>query len=280
MGLARSDESAKRLEAVRAAVQCDDLEDSPALQRRPHNLLALSILCFSTTSHGAATFPRWRRLIAVQWGRWELRLPARTGRSCSHRHGRPGSRPVRHRGRRTRRKCPDASRPCGLRAATATLALSLRGIGVRSCVLRLPPTVHGDGDHGFTRAIAEPARERRVAAYVGEGTIRWPAVHRADVARLARLALESAPAGSVLHAVAAAVVQLRHITEIMARHLGVPTPSASPVEALEHFGHLGHFIGLDSPGSAASTSAQIDWGPAGPNLFEDLEAEHYSQRSR
>lgn len=84
----------------------------------------------------------------------------------------------------------------------------------------------------------------------------------------------------MLHAVAAAVVQLRHITEIMARHLGVPTPSASPVEALEHFGHLGHFIGLDSPGSAASTSAQIDWGPAGPNLFEDLEAEHYSQRSR
>ena len=280
MGLARSDESAKRLEAVRAAVQCDDLEDSPALQRRPRNPLALSILRFSTTSHGAATFPQWRRLIAVQWGRWELRLPARTGHSCSLqawwawlcRFATEDDELV-----ETAQMRPD---PAGLRVATAPPALSLRGIGVRSCVLRLPPTVHGDGDHGFTRAIAEPARERRVAAYVGEGTIRWSPVHRADAARLARLALESAPAGSVLHAVAAAVVQLRHITEIMARHLGVPTPSASPVEALEHFGHLGHFIGLDSPGSAASTSAQIDWGPAGPNLFEDLEAEHYSQRSR
>ena len=160
--------------------------------------------------------------------------------------------------------------PAGLRVATAPPALSLRGIGVRSCVLRLSPAVPGDGGHGFTRTIAEPARERRVAAYVGEGTIRWSPVHRADAARLARLALESAPAGSVLHAAAAAVAQLRHISEIMARHLEVLTPSVLPVEALEYFGHLGHFIGLDSPGSAASTSAQIDWGPAGPNLFEDL----------
>ncbi len=275
MGLARSDESAKRLEAVRAAVQCDDLEDSPALQRRPRNLLALSILRFSTTSHGAATFPQWRRLIAVQWGRWELRLPARTGRSCSHRHGRPGSRPVRHRGRRTRRKCPDASRPCGLRAATATLALSLRGIGVRSCVLRLPPTATTVSPARLPSPSANVASQR---TSVRERSAGRRCIAR-TFARLARLALESAPASSVLHAVAAAVVQLRHITEIMARHLGVPTPSASPVEALEHFGHLGHFIGLDSPGSAASTSAQIDWGPAGPNLFEDLEAEHCSQRS-
>ncbi len=238
MGLARSDESAKRLEAVRAAVQCGDLEDSPALQRRPRNPLALSILRFSTTSHGAATFPQWGRLIVVQWRRWELRLPARTGHSCSLqawwawlcRVATEDDELV-----ETAQMRPD---PAGLRVATAPPALSLRGIGVRSCVVRLRPTVHGDGDHGFTCTIAEPARERRVAAYVGEGTIRWSPVHRADAARLARLALESAPAGSVLHAAAAAVAQLRHISEIMARHLEVPTPSVLPVEALEYFGHL------------------------------------------
>ena len=157
MGLARSDESAKRLEAVRAAVQCGDLEDSPALQRRPRNPLALSILRFTTTSHGAATFPQWGPLIVVQWRRWELRLPARTGHSCSLqawwawlcRFATEDDELV-----ETAQMRPD---PAGLRVATAPPALSLRGIGVRSCVLRLSPTVPGDGGHGFTRTIAEPA---------------------------------------------------------------------------------------------------------------------------
>ena len=150
MGLARSDESAKRLEAVRAAVQCGDLEDSPALQRRPRNPLALSILRFSTTSHGAATFPQWGRLIVVQWRRWELRLPARTGHSCSLqawwawlcRVATEDDELV-----ETAQMRPD---PAGLRVATAPPALSLRGIGVRSCVVRLRPTV--------TATTASPAR--------------------------------------------------------------------------------------------------------------------------
>ena len=143
--------------------------------------------------------------------------------------------PGRHRGRRARRNCPDASRPCRVEGGDSPAGPLLAG---HWCALvRGAAPAYGDGDHGFTRTIAEPARERRVAAYGGEGTIRWSPVHRADAARLARLALESAPAGSVLHA-AAAVAQLRHISEIMARHLEVPTPSVLPVEALEYFGHL------------------------------------------
>jgi nucleoside-diphosphate-sugar epimerase len=127
--------------------------------------------------------------------------------------------------------------PAARRAATALLALSLRGVGVRSSVLRFPPTVHGDGDHGFVATLVDIARQRGVAGYVGDGTNRWPAVHRSDAARLARLAVEAAPAGSVLHAVADEGVPFREIAGVMGRHLGVPTASVAPADAVEHFTH-------------------------------------------
>ena len=141
--------------------------------------------------------------------------------------------------------------PAGRRAATALLTLSLRGIGVRSSVLRFPPTVHGDGDHGFMATLVGTARRRGVAGYVGDGTNRWPAVHRSDAARLARLAVEAAPAGSVLHAAADEGVPFRQIAQTMGRHLGLPTASVAPADAVGHFGHLGHFVALDSPATAA-----------------------------
>ena len=137
--------------------------------------------------------------------------------------------------------------PAGRRSATALLTLSLRGIGVRSSVLRFPPTVHGDGDHGFMATLVGIARQRGVAGYVGDGTNRWPAVHRSDAARLARLAVEAAPAGSVLHAVGDEGVPFREIAEAMGRHLGIPTASVAPADAVEHFGHLGHFVGAGQP---------------------------------
>jgi nucleoside-diphosphate-sugar epimerase len=117
--------------------------------------------------------------------------------------------------------------PAGRRLATALLTLSLAGTGVRSSVLRFPPTVHGDGDHGFVATLVGIARQRGVAGYVGDGTNRWPAVHRSDAARLARLAVEAAPAGSVLHAVADEGVPFRDIAQAMGRHLGIPTATAT-----------------------------------------------------
>ena len=169
--------------------------------------------------------------------------------------------------------------PAGLRAATALLTLSLRGIGVRSSVLRLPPTVHGDGDNGFMATLVGIARQQGVAGYVGDGTNRWPAVHRSDAARLARLAVESAPAGSVLHAVGDEGVPFREIAEAMGRHLDVPTESVAPADAVEHFGHLGHFAGLDSPATAAITRELLAWEPTGPSLLEDLEQDHYYRQA-
>ncbi|HET9091983.1 MAG TPA: SDR family oxidoreductase [Acidimicrobiales bacterium] len=165
--------------------------------------------------------------------------------------------------------------PAGVRAATALLVLSLRGIGVRSSVLRYPPTVHGDGDHGFVATFVEIARQRGVSAYVGDGANRWPAVHRSDAARLTRLAAESAPAGSVLHAVGDEGVPFKQIAEAIGRHLHVPTSSLPPADALQHFGALGHFVGLDSPANAAATRELLDWAPRGPGLLDDLAQDHY-----
>jgi nucleoside-diphosphate-sugar epimerase len=165
--------------------------------------------------------------------------------------------------------------PAGLRSATALFTLSLRGVGVRASVLRFPPTVHGDGDHGFMATLVGIARERGVAGWVGDGANRWPAVHRSDAARLTRLAVEAAPAGSVLHAVGDEGVPFTAIAAVMGRHLGIPTASVSPADAPEHFAPLGHFVGLDSPATATTTRALLGWEPTGPGLLDDLDAGHY-----
>ncbi|MFS8204085.1 SDR family oxidoreductase [Streptomyces sp. CWNU-52B] len=157
--------------------------------------------------------------------------------------------------------------------AHATLALADRG--VRSSVVRLPPTVHGDGDKGFLASVVAVAREKGVSGYLGDGASRWPAVHRSDAAHLFRLALESAPAGSTLHAAADEGVPIRTVAEVIGRHLGLPVVSVSPDKATEHFAWLGGFLGLDSPASSARTRELLRWQPTGPGLIEDLEKGHY-----
>jgi nucleoside-diphosphate-sugar epimerase len=160
-----------------------------------------------------------------------------------------------------------------LRTAQATLALADRG--VRSSVLRLPPTVHGDGDNGFMAALVGMARQNGNAAYVGDGSSRWPAVHRLDAAQLFRLAAEKAPAGTVLHAVGDEGVPMRAIAEVFGQQLGLPVVSVPPEDAAARFSFLGGFIALDSPASGTITEELLDWQPAHPGLIEDLEQGHY-----
>jgi nucleoside-diphosphate-sugar epimerase len=160
-----------------------------------------------------------------------------------------------------------------LRTAQATLALADRG--VRSSVLRLPPTVHGDGDNGFMAALVGMARQNGNAAYVGDGSSRWPAVHRLDAAQLFRLAAEKAPAGTVLHAVGDEGVAMRAIAEVFGQQLGLPVVSVPPEDAAERFSFLGGFIALDSPASGTITEELLDWRPTHPGLIEDLEQGHY-----
>ncbi|MGW0855820.1 SDR family oxidoreductase [Streptomyces sp. NPDC002690] len=157
--------------------------------------------------------------------------------------------------------------------AHATLALAERN--VRACVLRLPPTVHGDGDHGFLAAIVATARAKGVSGYVGDGTQRWPAVHRDDAARLFRLALEGAPAGSTLHAVADEGVPIRAVAEVIGDHLGLPVVPVEPADAAEHFAWLADLLALDSPATGERTRALLGWRPTGPGLLEDLGRGHY-----
>jgi nucleoside-diphosphate-sugar epimerase len=165
------------------------------------------------------------------------------------------------------------------RHATAELVLSLASRGVRSSVLRLPPTNHGDGDNGFMATIVGIARDKGVSGYIGDGANRWPAVHRLDSAHLFRLALENAPAGSTLHAVADEGVPIRDIAEVIGRHLDVPVVSIAPEDAAAHFTWLAQFLALDSPASSTLTRELMDWHPAQPGLIADLDKGHYFGKS-
>ncbi|MFF4246166.1 SDR family oxidoreductase [Streptomyces sp. NPDC001822] len=165
--------------------------------------------------------------------------------------------------------------PASVRAATSLAALALAERGIRSSVVRLSPTCHGEGDNGFMATLTGIARAKGVSGYIGDGANRWPAVHRLDAARLFGLAVEKAPAGSVLHGVAEEGVAIRDIAGVIGRHLGVPVASIAPEDAAAHFGWLGGFLGLDAPASHALTGELLDWRPTRPGLLDDLDAGHY-----
>ncbi len=149
--------------------------------------------------------------------------------------------------------------------------LALAGEGVRAVSVRLAPTTHGEGDNGFMAVIVATAREAGVAGYPGDGSSHWPAVHRSDAARLFRLAVERAPAGSVLHAAGEQGVTQADIARAIGRGLDLPVESV-PAET---FGWMGTFISLDIQASNAKTRALLDWEPTGPTLIEDLEKGAY-----
>ncbi len=166
-----------------------------------------------------------------------------------------------------------------IRRATAELTLSLASRGVRSSILRLPPTVHGDGDHGFMATLVGIARRTGASGYLGDGSNRWPAVHRLDAAHLFRLALENTPAGSTLHAVADEGVPIRAVAEVIGRHLELPVVAIAPEDAAEHFTWLAGFIALDTPASSALTRDLLGWQPTQPGLIDDLDKGHYFHHS-
>jgi nucleoside-diphosphate-sugar epimerase len=154
-------------------------------------------------------------------------------------------------------------------------ALALVPQGVRAMVVRLSPSVHDRGDQGFVPTLIAIARQKGVAAYVGDGLNRWPGVHRLDAARLYRLALEQGVAGARYHGVADEGVAMRDLAGIIGRHLNVPVVSKSAEEAAEHFGWMARFVGLDLAASSTRTQQQLGWQPTHPSLLADLEQGHY-----
>jgi nucleoside-diphosphate-sugar epimerase len=164
----------------------------------------------------------------------------------------------------------------GPRVDAENTVIALAERGVRSSVIRLPPTVHSSLDHhGYIPTLIAIARDKGRAAYIGDGANRWPAGHTLDAANLYRLALESAPAGSRLHAVADEGVAFRQIAEAIGCHLNLPTVSIPTEEAADYFGFLSLLVSLDNPTSSGRTRELLVWAPTHPNLIEDLAQGHY-----
>ena len=164
----------------------------------------------------------------------------------------------------------------GPRIDAENTVVALAGRGVRSSVVRLPPTVHSSLDHhGYIPILIGIARDKGAAAYVGDGANRWPAGHTLDAAHLYRLALESAPAGSRLHAVGDEGIPFRDIAGAIGHHLDLPVISVPPEEAADYFGFLGGFVSLDNPTSSTCTQTLLGWQPTHPGLIEDLDQAHY-----
>jgi nucleoside-diphosphate-sugar epimerase len=173
---------------------------------------------------------------------------------------------------------PDPASRAAPRIAAETTTLAMATRGVRASVVRLPPSVHGDGDRGFVPGLIDIARAKKISGYVNAGMNRWPTVHRADAARLYRLALESAPAGSRLHAVAEEGVLLRDIASAIGRQLKTPVVSISSAQAGAHFGWLANFVAMDNPTSSSLTRKLMGWRPAHRELIQDLEQGSYFER--
>jgi len=167
----------------------------------------------------------------------------------------------------------DPSGPAGARVRTANAVLALSDRGIRSALVRMPRSVHGDGDrNGLIAALVGLDRQLGSAAYVGDGQNRWPAVHISDAARLFALAIEKAPAGSSLHAVGEEGVPMRQVAEAISSRTGLPAAAVDP--AL--LGVFGALLGGDQPASASVTRSLVGWEPSGPTLLEDIEAGYYT----
>ncbi len=164
----------------------------------------------------------------------------------------------------------DQAMPQG-RGATEAMVREAAGHGIRTAVIRLPPITHEDGDGGFLPTLVNLARQKGVAAYIGDGANRWPAGHRRDAAHLYRLALEKGAPGAAYHAVGDEGLPAREIAAAIGKRLGLPTASLGAEEAANHFGWLGMLVGVDMPASSQLTQQRLGWRPTHPGLIADIE---------
>lgn len=274
LGLARSDSAAEKVAASGAEVLRGDVQDLDVLRAGAEQADGVVHLAFR---HDVAFAGDFDTALASNQAAIEALgdVLAGTGRPLAIASGIP----VEPGQVATERDRPEPSPRAGGRVLNERTALALADRGVRSMALRFAPTVHGNGDNGFTAMIVAADRAAGQGAYVGEGTNRWAAVHRSDVARLVRLAIERAPAGSVLHGVSEEGVALRDLADATSRTYQLELTATSPEEAAARFGFLAPFVALDMPASSAITRNLFRWAPTGPTLIEDIETGAYSNGS-
>jgi nucleoside-diphosphate-sugar epimerase len=259
VGLARSDANVKRLGELGAAVHRGSLEDLDSLRRGAaesdgvihtafihdfRNYAASAVVDARAIEALGETLAGSNRPLVVTGG--VVRVPGQTATEAT------------------------PAEPGAPRVSEASV-MPFASRGVRAVLVRLPPTVHGAGDHGFVPELIRIARESQVAGFIGDGSNRWPAVHRLDAARAFRLAAERAPAGTRVHAIAEEGVTTRAIAGVIGRKLSLPV-EPRPVE---HFGWLGRFWSFDAPTSSEATRALLGWAPTQPALLEDLEQQYF-----
>jgi nucleoside-diphosphate-sugar epimerase len=267
-GLARSDASAAAVQDAGAVVirgSLDDLDTLTAAATAADGVIHTAYVHdFSQMEAAAVTDRRVITTLGAALEGSDRPLVVTTGTGVLQ-PGRPVSEDDRH----------DPATPGHPRRENETVALELADRGVRVSVVRPAPSVHGEGDHGFVARLVDIARERGASGYVADGANRWAAVHRLDTARLYRMALEQAPAGSVYHAVGEEGVATRDIADVIARHLNLPLVSVDPGDAAEHFGWLGAFFSWDAPASNALTRERLGWEPTHQGLLADLDEGFY-----
>lgn len=262
LGLARSDEGAKSVAAAGAEVQRGSLEDLQSLQSGAAAADAVIHCAFihDFSDFAASALKDQAAIEAMTATLAGSNKPLIATSGCI--------------GMRTEEDSPPHAFP---RKSEQTV-LAAVSQGVRGMVIRLAPSVHGDGDHGFVPALIQSARAKGRAIYVGDGQNLWPAVHRLDAAVLYRLAMEKGAAGARFHGAADEGIPTRQLAEVIARRLNVPAVSVTAEQATEELGFIGRVLGMGGPTSSALTQERLGWRPTHPGLLQDLEEGTYFDR--